>query len=290
MDGNVQNNRNNFVEQDTGERTLHLHLVSDASGETVLGVARVCLLQFAGLKTIEHLSPLVRNRADVDKVLKRLQRYPGICMFTLVNAEIRQTLEKGCRDLNTPCVPVLDPILGTIANYMDMPMNGRPGRHHGMNSEYFERIDAMHFVMSHDDGQSMDNLGESDVIVLGVSRTSKTPTCIYLANRGIKAANVPIVPGCPLPEQLFKVRGPLIVGLTKDPRMLAQIRRNRLRLLGQDIETDYTEISVVDDEVTFARKLCSRHSWPIIDVTRRSIEETAAAIIQLLAERQESLP
>ncbi len=277
-----------MVNESSGDKVLHLHLISDASGETVLGVARVCLLQFAGLKTVEHLSPLVRNKGDVEKVLSRLRRYPGICMFTLVNAEIRDVLEKGCRGLNIPCVPVLDPILGTIASYMDMPMNGRPGRHHGMNSEYFERIDAMHFVMSHDDGQSMDNLAEADVIVLGVSRTSKTPTCIYLANRGIKAANVPIVPGCPLPDQLFKVRGPLIVGLTKDPRLLAQIRRNRLRLLGQDVETDYTEIDVVDDEVAFARKLCSRHAWPILDVTRRSIEETAAAIIRMLAERRDS--
>ena len=269
-------------------KEVHLHLVSDASGETVLGVARVCLLQFEGVQTIEHLSPLVRKMEDVEKVIDRIARYPGLCIFTLVNPKIRDALERGCEELGVPCVPVLDPILGAIADHMDLTIQGRPGRHHGMNSEYFGRIDAIHYVMSHDDGQSTRDLEEADVILLGVSRTSKTPTCIYLANRGIKAANFPIVPGCPIPEEVFEVVGPLVVGLTKDPKQLSHIRRNRLRMLGQDENTDYTDVEVVTEEVAMARKMCARRGWPTIDVTRRSIEETSASIIKMLAERRES--
>ncbi|GAB6052452.1 pyruvate, water dikinase regulatory protein [Magnetospira thiophila] len=268
-------------------KELHLHLVSDASGETVLGVARVCLLQFEGFETVEHLSPLIRHIKDVDKVLDRISRYPGLCIFTLVNPEIREALEKGCAELGVPSVPVLDPILGAIANYVDVPMRGRPGRHHGMNSEYFSRIDAMHFVMAHDDGQSTRGLAEADVVLLGVSRTSKTPTCIYLANRGVKAANFPIVPGCALPDEMLTLKGPLVVCLTKDAKLLAQIRRNRLRLLGQEDHTDYTDLDRVEEEVNMAKRLASRNGWHIIDVTRRSIEETAAQIIRLIADREE---
>ncbi|CCQ75622.1 pyruvate, water dikinase regulatory protein [Magnetospira sp. QH-2] len=269
-------------------KKLHLHLVSDASGETVLGIARVCLLQFDGFETVEHLSPLVRHLDDVDKVLDRIARYPGLCIFTLVNTEIREALETGCDELGVPSVPVLDPILGAIANFMDVPMRGRPGRHHGMNSEYFSRIDALHFVMAHDDGQSTRGLHDADVVLLGVSRTSKTPTCIYLANRGVKAANFPIVPGCALPEELDGLKGPLVVCLTKDPKLLSQIRRNRLRLLGQEEQTDYTDTERVEEEVMMAKRLSARNGWPIIDVTRRSIEETAAQIIRLIADRDES--
>jgi regulator of PEP synthase PpsR (kinase-PPPase family) len=174
-------------------------------------------------------------------------------------------------------------VIGALGTYLGMQSRGLPGRQHELDAEYFSRIDAMSFALSHDDGQSSQNYGDADVILVGVSRTSKTPTCIYLANRGIKAANVPVVPGCPLPSELLMAKRPLIVGLTKDPIQLVQIRRNRLHMLAHADETDYVDPEVVKREVAAARRLCTEHGWPVIDVSRRSIEETAATIIQMLA-------
>jgi regulator of PEP synthase PpsR (kinase-PPPase family) len=208
----------------------------------------------------------------------------------MVNEDLRGQLREGCRKLQVPCIPVLDPVLGALAGFLGLQASGRPGGQHELDAEYFARIDAMTFALAHDDGQSARNYDEADVILVGVSRTSKTPTCIYLANRGIKAANVPIVPGCPVPPELMKARHPLVVGLTKDPGQLIQIRRNRLRLLAQDDKTDYVDPESVREEVAQARRLCAEHSWPVLDVTRRSIEETAAAIIQLLGDHRSRPP
>jgi hypothetical protein len=161
-----------------------------------------------------------------------------------------------------------------------------PGKQHLLDNEYFARMDAMTFALNHDDGQSSWGLDDADVCLVGVSRTSKTPTCLYLANRGIKAANVPFVPGVPLPSELLLAKHPLIVGLTNDPERLIQLRRNRLDVLHHDHFTGYTDIDAVRSEVREARRVFVERRWPIIDVTRRSIEETAAAIMKLLARRQ----
>jgi [pyruvate, water dikinase]-phosphate phosphotransferase / [pyruvate, water dikinase] kinase len=207
-------------------------------------------------------------------------------LFTIVNDELRSQLREGCRKLQVPCIAVLEPVIGAFASFLGLQASGRPGGQHELDAEYFARIDAMTFALAHDDGQSARNYDEADVILIGVSRTSKTPTCIYLANRGIKAANVPIVPGCPVPPELMQARHPLVVGLTKDPTQLIQIRRNRLRLLAQDEQTDYIDPESVREELAQARRLCAEHNWPVLDVTRRSIEETAAAIIQMLSEHR----
>jgi len=203
-------------------------------------------------------------------------------LYTLAEAELRKELENGCNELQVPCINVLDPVVAALAAYIGAEIQARPGRQHIMNAEYFNRIEAIHFVLAHDDGQSVHTLSESDIILVGVSRTSKTPICIYLANRGIKAANVPFVPGCPLPQQLFGADMPLIVGLIKDPNQLVQIRKNRLRMPNQDQLTDYVDSETVTQEVGEARRLFQKNQWPIIDVTRRSVEEAAASIIQML--------
>lgn len=258
----------------------HLHLVSDATGETVNSVARACLVQFEGVEPIEHSWTLIRTRRQIDKVLAGVEAEPGPVLFTLVNEDLRAALLEGCRPLSVPCVPLLDPVMHALAAYLNLEIRGRPGLQHVLDAEYFARIDAMNFALSHDDGQLSANLHAADVILVGVSRTSKTPTCIYLANRGIKAANVPVVPGCPMPPELLSVEGPLIVGLTKDPAQLVQVRRNRLRMIAQGGgETEYTDPESVREEVGLARKLYSQHGWLVIDVTRRSIEETAATIL-----------
>jgi hypothetical protein len=258
----------------------HLHLVSDATGETINSVTRACLVQFQGIEPDEHVWSLVRTRTQMDRVVAGVQKYPGPVLFTLVNPELRQRLVDGCRDLGVPCIPVLDSVIHALATYFGVEISGKPGLQHVMDSEYFARIEAMNYTLSHDDGQSTTQLKDADVILVGVSRTSKTPTCIYLANRGIKAANIPYVPGIPLPQDLFRVQGPLVVGLTKEASRLVQVRRQRLNLLTDDAgETDYVNLESVKQEVAEARKLFNRRGWPVIDVTRRSIEETAATIM-----------
>jgi [pyruvate, water dikinase]-phosphate phosphotransferase / [pyruvate, water dikinase] kinase len=262
---------------------FHLHLVSDSTGETINALTRACLVQFEGVEVVEHSWTLVRTQGQVEKVLGAVSSHPGVVLFTMVNESLRSALQDGCRRLQVPCIPVLDPVIGALANFFGLKAQGQPGRQHALDAEYYQRIDAMSFALAHDDGQSTGDLETADVVLVGVSRTSKTPTCIYLANRGIKAANVPVVPGCPLPTELLASRRPLIVGLTKDPAQLVQIRRNRLNMLAHSETTDYVDPEIVRQEVVAARRLCTENRWPVIDVTRRSIEETAATIIQMLA-------
>ena len=265
----------------------HLHLLSDATGETINTVARACLVQFEGIKTIEHVWSLVRTRGQMDKALDGIAEYPGPVLFTLVNETQRGILVEGCRRLDVPCIPVLDPIIHRLASCFGVGISGLPGLQHALDAEYFHRMDAMNYALAHDDGQLQNDLDRADVVLVGVSRTSKTPTCIYLANRGIKAANVPIVPGCPLPDRLLQTNKTLVIGLTTDPARLVQVRRNRMRMIaeGQD-KTDYLDLDAVREEVSLARKYCRQHNWPLIDVTRRSIEETAATVMTLYAKHR----
>jgi len=269
------------------KKTFHLHLVSDSTGETVNLVSRATLVQFDAIDATEHTWNMIRNEKQVGEILAGIKENPGFVLFTLVDGKLRARLEDGCRELKVPCIPILDPVVSALGSYLKAEIHAEPGRQHAMDAEYFSRIDALHFVLSHDDGQSTHNLNDADIIITGVSRTSKTPTCIYLANRGLKAANVPIVPGCSTPPELLAAEKPLIVGLTNDPRQLIQIRRNRLRSLGQDEETDYVDLETVAVEVKHAKRLYETNGWPVIDVTRKSIEEVAANILQLYNRRIE---
>ena len=266
-------------------KRFHIHLVSDATGETINSVARAAISQFEDIEVIEHFWSLVRGKRQIENVLAAIESNPGVVVFTLVNAGLRETLETGCRRLNVPAVPVLEPVIAALSNYLGIESHSEPGRQHALDSEYFDRIDAMHFVLTHDDGQSLHNLENADVVLLGVSRTSKTPTCFYLANRGIKAANVPLVPGSPVAPEIEALNNPVVIGLTTTPERLIQVRRNRLRSMNHDQETDYVDLAMVREEVLSARRLFAKHQWPIIDVTRRSIEEVAAEILQYIAHR-----
>jgi hypothetical protein len=264
---------------------FHLHLVSDSTGDTVHSVARACLVQFDEAQAIEHVWSMVRTRPQIDRVVAGVETNRGLVLFTMVNDTLRQVLQDGCRRLQVPAIPVLDPVIGALASHLGSQSRGLPGKQHLLNSEYFGRIDAMTFAINHDDGQSSWGINDADVCLVGVSRTSKTPTCLYLANRGVKAANVPIVPGVPLPPELLAADKPLVVGLTNDPERLIHLRRNRLSMLDHDEATDYTDIEAVRSEVREARRVFAEHHWPVIDVTRRSIEETAASIYRLLMRR-----
>jgi [pyruvate, water dikinase]-phosphate phosphotransferase / [pyruvate, water dikinase] kinase len=277
---------NGTVEGDaSGKRRFHLHLISDSSGETINSVARAALSQFDNVEPIEHFWNLVRTERQLALVIEEIERFPGVVMVTLVDDTLRAKLMERCRELQMPCVPVLDPVMNALALYLDQERHSEPGRQHILDAAYFSRIEAMDFALANDDGQIGQRLNEADVVLIGVSRTSKTPTCIYLGNRGIKAANIPYVPNAPLPEALEKATRPMIVGLTKDPDRLVQIRQQRLRMLNQNDETDYTDPDKVRAEVLEARRFFAKNGWPVIDVTRRSIEETAAEIMMLLSRR-----
>ncbi len=264
---------------------FHLHLVSDSTGDTVHSVARACLVQFEDTDAIEHIWSMVRTKAQIDRVIGGVAANPGVVLYTLVNEGLRQPLIEGCRKLQVPTIPVLDPVIGALASYLGRQSRGLPGQQHLLDNEYFHRIDAMTFALNHDDGQSLWGLNDADVVLVGVSRTSKTPTCIYLANRGVKAANVPIVPGVPIPQEVFELTRPLIVGLTNDPDRLIQVRTQRLASLHSEERSEYTDLAKVREEVTQARRTFTDQGWPVIDVSRRSIEETAAAILKLLARK-----
>ncbi len=266
----------------------HLHLVSDSTGETTQGVVRACMAQFEGVEVTQHLWPMVRSGPDLEVVLKAIRDNPGSVLFTLVNESTRAALQRECNLLKVPCISVIDPVIDGLARYFHREKSGRPGGQHLLNDEYFDRIEAMNFVMTHDDGQSPWSLNEADVVLVGVSRTSKTPTSIYLANHwGLKAANVPIVPDLALPKELFELTRPFCIGLTAAPDRLVQVRRNRLLLLKQDEETDYVDIDTVKREIADARKMFARQRWAVIDVTRRSIEETSTSIFQLYSRHLE---
>ena len=269
------------MDQTSGRRVFHLHLVSDATGETLNAVARAACAQFEDVRPIEHVYALVRGPKQLARAMAEIEQAPGLVMFTMVNEALRAELEARCAELAIPYLSVLDPVMGALGTYLGKESSHIPGSQHAMNAEYFGRIEALNYTMAHDDGQTAGDLDEADIILVGVSRTSKTPTCIYLANRGIKAANIPVVPQVPLPTDLEAATHPLIVGLTASPDRLVQIRKNRLLSLNEEKETDYVDRTAVSEEIAFARKLFNRQGWPVIDVTRRSIEETAAAVLNL---------
>ena len=261
---------------------FHLHLVSDATGETLIAVSRAVAAQYQGTSSIEHVYPLIRTQAQIDKAIAEIDTSPGMVLFTLVDQDLAQRLEEACKTIGVPCLSVLQPITNMFQSYIGMAATPRPGAQHLLDANYFRRIDALNYMMMHDDGQASDNYEEADVLLIGVSRSSKTPTSIYLANRGVKAANIPLVPGVPLPESIMRLKNPLVVGLLASPERIVQIRQNRLSALNADGDSPYVDRLSVAEEVARSRRLFVDEGWPYIDVTRRSIEETAAAILDLL--------
>ena len=272
---------------------LHVHLISDSTGETVTTVARAAVSQFEDVVPVEHVWFFIRTRQQLEKVLAIVEVLPGLVIFTLASPELRHVLQERCHALNVPCVPVLDSIMAALAGMLGSAGRPQIGRQHALDEGYFGRIAAIDYAMRHDDGQALDDLEGADVVLVGVSRTSKTPTCVYLAHRGIKAANVPIVTEASLLDGLAKLQRPLIVGLTINADQLAHIRRTRQRMLGLEqgdstqLGGDYADLERIRGELVLARRLFARHEWPELDVTKRSVEETAAAIYQMVQARQQ---
>jgi regulator of PEP synthase PpsR (kinase-PPPase family) len=261
---------------------FHLHLISDATGETLLAAGRAAAAQYKDARAIEHIYPLIRTEKQLMKVFEDIEEEPGIVLYTVVDQKLARQIDERCQSMGLPSVSVLEPVLGVFQSYLGTPAGRRVGAQHVLDAEYFRRIDALNFTMEHDDGQLQEEVDQADIVLIGISRTSKTPTSIYLANRGIKTANIPIVLGVPVPESLILARNPLIVGLIATAERISQVRQNRL--LGQSMGFDaagYADRAAITEELTYARHIFTRHGWPMIDVSRRSIEETAAAIVAL---------
>jgi [pyruvate, water dikinase]-phosphate phosphotransferase / [pyruvate, water dikinase] kinase len=269
-------------------KAFHVHLVSDATGETLNAIAKAALAQFESVDVREHAYMMVRSRRQLERAVDHIRAEPGLVFFTLASLDLRNELTTQCAQIPVPCMDALEGPVAAMRQFLGAAETHRPGGQHEVDQRYLLRIEALNFTIQHDDGQSLDTLNDAEVVLVGASRTSKTPTCVYLAIRGVRCANVPLVPGLPVPGALLAASQPLVVGLWASPERLIQVRRNRLATMGESRDTDYVELESVRAEVAGTRKLYDHHGWPSIDVSRRSIEETSAAILNLLAERQEA--
>ena len=260
---------------------ISVHLISDSTGETVSAVARAALAQFSSIKVVERNYTLIRSRAQLDRAFDAIRATPGPVLYTMVKKEMRSAVREFCEAEQLPCISILGNAITQLSAYIGIPTAAQPGRQHELDESYFSRVEAINFALAHDDGQNTWNLDAADIILVGPSRTSKSPTCVYLANKGLRVANVPFVMDCPLPETLFSAKRPFIVGLTIDVERLFHIRESRLATIGQHGQTNYIDKAAITEEVLASKRLFAKHRWPSIDVTRRSVEETAAHIIQL---------
>ena len=269
----------------------HIHMISDSTGETVNSVMRSVMVQFKKEIDIEeHTWSLVRTAGQMERVLNAISEDPGPVLYTVVDRDMQAMLIKHCRKLRLPCIAVLSKITSELSSYFGVEVSYKPGRQYELDEDYFEKVDAIHYTLAHDDGQLVDSLDEADIVLVGASRTSKTPTCVYLAYKGIFAANIPYVQGVPLPDQLFQLsEDKLVVGLVIQPERLGQIRKSRMLSLNEERQTSYVDMESIISELRESRKLFSKHGWPVIDVTRKSVEETAANILQIYAEHKEKL-
>jgi regulator of PEP synthase PpsR (kinase-PPPase family) len=268
---------------------FHMHLVSDATGETLVAIAKAATVQYQNIRAIEHVHPLVRTQRQLKRVLSDIAQEPGIVLYTVVNKVLADDLETHCQQLKIPCLAVLQPIMQVFESYLGAPQTPTVAGQHVLDADYFRRIDAMNFTMAHDDGRLPDNLSDADIVLLGISRTSKTPTSLYLAQRGYKTTNLPLVPQVPLPEQLLEPHTAFVVCLIANVDRIADVRRNRAVLMAdRDLET-YVDRDLISAEIAYTRKIAAQYGWPIIDVTRRSIEESATMILKLLQDRKSGL-
>ena len=272
------------------ESFFHLHLISDATGETLITAARAVSSQYTNSTAIEHVYPLVRRQSQLDKVLESIDREPGIVLYTIVDHQISSYLQTQCAQMGIPLVSLLKPVVSIFQSYLGSTTQQKVGAQHALDIDYFSRIEALDFTMAHDDGVLPEDVEDADIILVGISRTSKTPTSIYLANRGVKTANFPLVPNLPVPPEILNAKKPLIVALIATANQVYHVRQNRelgaKAVIGDD---SYTNRASIAEELSHTRKLCKQNDWPMIDVTRRSIEEASAAILELRSQHMAKL-
>lgn len=284
------NTGNNTSTGTNAKSFFHVHLVSDSTGEGLRQLLDKALLFFPGHQPIVHMHPLVRSAPEMARVLEQLEEEPGLVLHGLSEKRLRQQLEAHCAEQGLACLGLLDPLVEMLSAWLNTRGHHARGPRPALDEHYFARMRALDFAMLHDDGQNTDSLHEADIILIGLSRTSKTPTSIYLANQGYRTANIPFIAGQPLPEELFRLKEPLIVGLVATSNALSGLRGSRLQDMGAqhggEPVREYADRRAIAHEIRELRKLCERHGWPVIDVTRRAVEETAAMIIKLHQQRQ----
>jgi [pyruvate, water dikinase]-phosphate phosphotransferase / [pyruvate, water dikinase] kinase len=259
---------------------FHIHLISDSTGETLVAIMKASAAQFRNATALEHLHTLVRSEENLQSTLEEIKNKPGVVLYTLMNPDRRKMLEKFCARNKIPAISVLDQPISMLGRYLGSRMIREVGAQRNLDAEYYNRIEALDFAMAHDDGQNITGLNNADILLLGISRTSKTPTCIYLANRGYLAGNIPLIPGSPLPTILDEITKPFVVGLIASPDRIVQIREQRLVGLNETDQTDYIDMDRVRDEMRQAKRMFTKKGYKVIDVTRKSIEETSAQIIK----------
>ncbi len=270
-------------------KKFNIHLVSDSTGETVSSVSRAALVQFENVEPEEFAWTLIRTPTQLDRVIEAISADPGPVLYTLVDNKLRDKLKMECSKRGLPCIPVIAGVVSELSAYLGEETHASPGKQYELNEEYFTRVDAINYALAHDDGQGHWELEDADIVIVGVSRTSKSPTCVYLAYKGYKSANIPFVLDCPLPAGLETLKKPLVIGLTINPERLFQIRKTRLQSINQEGETNYIDMEYMNREIADSRKLFQKNRWPVIDVTKRSVEETATTIVQYLKKHQEKM-
>tara|TARA_B100001248_G_C27379178_1_gene456015 strand:+ start:910 stop:1749 length:840 start_codon:yes stop_codon:yes gene_type:complete len=263
------------------KKEINIHLVSDSTGETIENTVSATISQFPDVHRKEFFWPMTRTEDQIKDITQNLKKNPGLVVFSIVDDKNRALLEDSCKNMNMPFVSPLDSLLNILKEILALSETKITGVQHRLDENYFRRIDAFEFAMQHDDGQRISSMGDADIILVGVSRTSKTPTSIYLANKGLKVANIPLVANTQLPEELFGFKKPIIIGLIKDPRSLMQVRQTRLKMMGENNLTSYDDINHIKFEISQARLIYTKYGWPSVDVSRRSVEETSASVIKI---------
>lgn len=259
----------------------YIHLVSDSTGDTIQTIAKTVMAMFDNVKAKPYYWNLIKTKAQLNRVIEVIKKRPGIIMYTLADEEFIVELKTLAKKINAPCIEPLKPIISDFANYLEQIPSPGAGRQHVIDDEYFQRIEAINFTIANDDGQSVENLKNADIILVGPSRTSKSPTSIYLAYKGYKTANIPYVSGT---KRLFnpdEIRNKCVIGLAICSKMLVEIRRSRLVSLGERHLTEYIDTDKVESEMLEARRFCALNKWPVIDISHKSIEEIAARVIQI---------
>lgn len=268
------------------KRHFHMHLVSDSTGETLQTAARAAMASYTDHSPIAHIHALIRTPRQLARAVADIELQPGIVFFTLLDPEIRKQLESDCDRLGIPAVSILDPMIQSLGAFLNSKSKPQVGGQYVLNADYFRRMDALTYTLAHDDGLNAGDLAGADIVLLGISRSSKTPTSIYLALRGLKVANIPVVKSMPLPPALMELKDKPVIGLMASAERIAQIRKHRLMSLNEKSNTSYIDARAIQEEILNMTNLCRKYDWPLIDVTRRSVEETAAAITKLHAEWQ----
>jgi len=261
----------------------NVYLVSDSTGETLDRIFLSLKSQFANFEYEKKEFAFIRTEQQIDKIIKECKKVNNsIILYTVVETKLAKYLANQSEIFTVPCFGVLGNLILNFSKLLNQKAIHKPSAQHVLDEEYYKRIEAIQFTMSHDDGKKIDDLSVADIILLGVSRTSKTPTSIYLANRGYKTVNIPLVLEQRIPEDLYTNKTSCIIGLIADPERLSDIRRNRVAIMQDQNLKEYTDLEFIKKEVEDSKKLFKKNSWPIIDVTRRSVEETAASILKII--------